>query len=81
MPSMAASLVIFLIAINIVGFGAILYVIFTKFSTLSSSEKWLRDLPTRDEWSTETRRNREELQTTLKSFNDSVLKQMKVLAR
>jgi len=80
MPSMAASLVIFLIAINIVGFGAILYVIFTKFSTLSSSEKWLRDLPTRDEWSTETRRNREELQTTLKSFNDSVLKQMTDIA-
>jgi len=77
---MAASLVIFLIAINIVGFGAILYVIFTKFSTLSSSEKWLRDLPTRDEWSTETRRNREELQTTLKSFNDSVLKQMTDIA-
>lgn len=77
---MMTSLLTFLIALTLVGFGGILYVMLTKFSTLSNSEKWLRDLPTRDEWSNETRRNREELQSTLKSFNDSVLKQMADIA-
>jgi DNA recombination protein RmuC len=77
---MTTSQVAFLVALNLVGFGGILYVILTKLSNLSSSEKWLRDLPTRDEWSSETRRNREELQATLKSFNDSVLKQMADIA-
>ncbi len=51
-----------------------------KLSRLNNLEKYLRQIPCREEWANESKRNREEQQQSLKSFNDSVLKQMADIA-
>lgn len=77
---MASPILTLLLTLIVVSLGYVIYLLSIKQSSQSRLQNWLRELPTRDEWSTETRRNREELQTTLKSFNDSVLKQMTDIA-